>query len=202
MRVWHTGRVVNVGGLGGSLPGSQRKSSHYSGMLRSIFSLNGWEWCLPSACRPPPNGPGIGPGPVLRQAFFSPSASDACIAWFGRPRRLSEAAPSDSCAARSVLYARSSGGRSSAEVEPAVAVPIAPALQLQPGAPSNGNLNPVPSARTLRPYPLPVPSALTHRPYSPPVPSARTLGTTRTSREAAGAAAQSCCFRGSSRLCG
>ena len=31
----------------------------------------------------------------------------------------------------------------SAEVEPAVAVPIAPALQLQPGAPSNGNLNPV-----------------------------------------------------------
>ena len=47
------------------------------------MALNGWEWCLPSACRPPPNGPGIGPGPVLREAFFSPSASDACIAWFG-----------------------------------------------------------------------------------------------------------------------
>ena len=49
--------------------------------------------------------------------------------------------------------------------------PIAPALQPQPGAPSNVNLNPVPSARTLRPYPPPVPSTL----YPPPVPSACAL---------------------------
>ena len=39
----------------------------------------------------------------------------------------------------------------SAEVEPVVAAPIAPALQPQPGAPSNVNLNPVASARTLHP---------------------------------------------------
>ena len=32
-----------------SLPGSQRKSSHYSGRLRSILARNGWEWRLPCA---------------------------------------------------------------------------------------------------------------------------------------------------------
>ena len=42
----------SCGGLcrvGSSLPGSQRKSSHYSGMLRSILALNGWVLRLPSA---------------------------------------------------------------------------------------------------------------------------------------------------------
>ena len=65
----------------------------------------------------------------------------------------------------------------SAEVEPVVASHIAPALPPQPGAaPSNVNLNPVPSACTLRPYPPPVLSAARSlHPYPPPLPSACAL---------------------------
>ena len=39
--------------------------------LASLFPLNGWEWRLPSDCRPPPNGLGIGPGPILPRLDLS-----------------------------------------------------------------------------------------------------------------------------------
>ena len=85
--------------------------------------------------------------------------SQACIQVYnGREDALAERVP---------LRSRPT----SAEVVP-VAAPIAPALQPQPGAPSNVNLNPVPSARTLRPYSPPVASTRTLHPCPLPVPSA------------------------------